>query len=633
MMGQIRAFAQTTFAKVLFAVLMVSFVAFGVRGVVTTATVQDQVLKAGDRPPVTSAGFKDRFNFFKAQVEQQNQQQISIQDAVAQDLDRHFLDELAAAESFGEMLDREGIRPDDKLIVAKLRTIPRFFNPITGAFDKAAYNQFLQQSNLTAAQADGELRDEIAERQFQAGMAAGLRSPLTYAAMQAAYLKEGRDFQWFVVGPSLLGPPVKPTDAQLNAFIKENGAQLMKPEMRQLSILHFSAAALAPTVTPSDADIQKRFDFEKDTLSTPEKRSFVQIPVKDPKSGGEIVAKLKAGADPALLAKQFGVQAVPYKDQPKAGVPDKGIANAAFALKPGETSGVVQGDLGQAAIRVFAITPRHDATLAEVKPKIEAEVRKAQSEEKVYQQVQKYSDAHSGGSDIAASAKTVGQAVIVLPPIAAKGVDIEGHSANLPPKVLAAAFSQPQGGESDPIDVGQGEYYVVHVDKVLPPALPTLDEIRPKLTQFFMLRDATLKLQAKAKDLAAAVTKGQNMADAAKSVGAAVSEAKGVLRNGGGQTYSNDLVGRIFLADAGQTLVGEDTKLGFVVAKVEKIVPADPKSIGPLILAQRDGVSKSLYDDIGQATRAAARVLVKPRVDYALARKSLGIEPQTAPAQ
>ena len=633
MMGQIRAFAQTTVAKALFAILMISFVAFGVRGVVTTATVQDQVLKAGGRAPITSNGFKDRFNFFKTQMEQQNQQQISIQDAVAQDLDRHFLDELANAESFGEMLNREGVRPSDQLIVAKLRTIPRFFNQITGAFDKTAYNQFLQQANLTPAQADEELRDEIAERQFQAGMAAGLRSPLVYAAMQAAYLKEGRDFQWFVVGPSLLGPPAKPTDAQLSAFIKEAGPQLMKPEMRQLSIVHFSAAALAPTLTPSDADIQKRFDFEKDTLSTPEKRSFVQIPVKDPKSGAEIAAKLKAGADPDLLAKHFGVQTVPYKDQPKAGVPDKGIANAAFALKSGETSGVVQGDLGPAVIRVFSITPGHDATLAEVKPKIEAEVRKAQSEEKVYQQVQKYGDTHSGGSDMAASAKVVGLPVTALPPIAAKGVDIQNHSANLPPKVLATAFSQPQGGESDPIDVGNGEYYVVHVDKVLPPALPTVDEIRPQLTQYFIMRDASTKLQAKAKDLAAAVTKGQSMADAAKSIGATVAEAKGVLRNGAGQAYSTDLVSRMFVADGGQTVVAQDTKLGFVVAKLEKVVPADPRGIGPLILAQRDGVSKSLYDDIGQATRAAARAMVKPRVDYALARKSLGIEPQTAPGQ
>ena len=634
MMGQIRAFAQTWFAKVLFAILMVSFVAFGVRGVVTTAGVHDQVLKAGGRPAIGAQGFKDRFNFYKAQIEQQNQTQLSMQDAIGHDLDRRVVDELAYSESFADMLNRDEVRPADQLIVDKLRTIPKFFNPITGAFDKAAYAQFLQQNNMTATQAEGELRDEIGERQFVSGMAAGLRSPLVYAAMQAAYLKEGRAFQWFVVGPKTLPPPVKPTDAQLNGFIKQNAAQLMKPEMRQLSVVHFSALALAPAVTPSDADIQKRFDFEKDTLSSPEKRSFIQIPIKDPKNGAEITAKLKAGADPNLLAKNFGVQPVLYKDQPRTGVPDKGVATAAFGLKAGETSGVIQGDLGQSVVRLFTVTPGHDVTLAEAKPKIEAEVRKAQAEEKAYQMVQKYGDAHNGGSDMAASAKIVGQPVTVLPPIIAKGVDLQGQPSNLPPKVLAAAFSQPQGGESDPIDLGQGDYYVVRVDKVLPPALPTLDEIRPKLTQFFILRDATTKLQAKAQALSAAIGKGQSMADAAKSVDATVADADAIQRNGGGQVYSNDLVGRVFAAAPGDVFVGEDTKLGYVVAKLVKIEPADPKALAPLILSQRDSVSKSLFDDLGQATRAAARALVKPHIDYALARKALGVDPsQTAPAQ
>jgi peptidyl-prolyl cis-trans isomerase D len=198
--------------------------------------------------------------------------------------------------------------------------------------------------------------------------------------------------------------------------------------------------------------------------------------------------------------------------------------------------------------------------------------------------------------------------------------------------VLQAAFSQPQGGETDPIDLGQGEYYVVHVDKVLPPALFTLDEIRPKLTQGFMLQEAATKLQAKAQALAAAVVKGQSLDDAAKSVGATTAEATGVLRNGADQTYSKDLVGRIFLAKPGEVVVAEDTKLGFVVAKLEKVVPADAATLAPLILQQRDQVSKSLFDDLGQATRVAARTLVKPHVDYVMARKALGVDMSQLPA-
>jgi hypothetical protein len=149
-----------------------------------------------------------------------------------------------------------------------------------------------------------------------------------------------------------------------------------------------------------------------------------------------------------------------------------------------------------------------------------------------------------------------------------------------------------------------------------------------------MLRDAATKLQARAQALAAAVTKGQSLADAAKTVGATPAEAANVLRNGGGPLYSSDLVSRIFLAKPGDVVVGEDTKLGFVVAKLEKVVPADAATLAPLILQQRDQVSKSLFDDIGQGARQAARNLVKPHVDYVKARQALGVDPsQLPPAQ
>ena len=632
MLAQIRAFAKSPVATVLLSILLVSFVIFGIRGVATQVGAADEVVKVGSRPPVTSQMFKDQFNYFKTQVEQQNQREISIQEAVANDLDRRAVDEIAISESFADLMAREGLRPSDQLVIDKLRANPRLFNPITGQFDKKIYAQLLEQNHVTAAQLEGGMKDEITERQFQAGLAGGLRAPLIYSALQAAYIKEGRNFKWFVVSPKILGPPVKPTDDQLNAFIKQNAARLTKPEMRQLSIVHFSAAALAATITPSDADIQKRFDFEKDTLSSPQKRSFVQIPVKDPSKGAEIAAKLKAGADPQLLAKTYGVQAVPYTDQPQAGVPDKGIAAAAFGLKAGETSGVVQGDLGPAVIRLFGVIPAHEASLQEARPKIEAEVKKANAESKVYELVQKYDDAHSGGSDLTASAKTVGQTVAVLAPITAQGGDIEGHPANLPPKVLQAAFSLPQGAETEsPLDVGQGEYYAVHVDKVLPPAVFTLDEIRPKLIQTFMLRDAATKLQAKAQALSAAVSKGQSLEDAAKTVGATTAEATGILRSGADQSYSKDLIGRIFLAKPGDVVVAEDTRLGFVVAKLEKMVPADPASLAPLIVQQRDQVSKSLFDDMGVATRNAARAMAKPHLDYAMARKALGVDPKQLP--
>ena len=42
-------------------------------------------------------------------------------------------------------------------------------------------------------------------------------------------------------------------------------------------------------------------------------------------------------------------------------------------------------------------------------------------------------------------------------------------------------------------------------------------------------------------------------------------------------------------------------------------------------------MTKSLFDDVGQATRTAARNLVKPHIDYARARQALGVDVSQLP--
>lgn len=632
MLAQIRAFAKSPVANVLLVILLISFVIFGVRGVSTSVGASDDVVKAGGRTAITSQMFRDRFNFLKQRLEQQRQQPITLQEALQNDVDRRLADELGAEESLAEMLNRIGVRVSDELVAQKLRTIPAFFNPITGAFDKNAYLRLLAQNNMTPLQAEGEIRDEIAQQQFETGMVAGLKAPLTYAAVQAAFLREGRDFSYFSVDPKVLGPPIKPTDAQLNGFIKENAARLMKPEERVLSYVRFSADLLAPTLTIPDADLQKRFAFEKDALSSPEKRTFQQIAVKDQAMASTVAARLKSGADPAAVAKSLGLTAIPFVDQPKAAVPDREVADAAFSMKPGETSGAIKGDLGLSVIHLSAVTPGHAATFAEARPKIEAEARKSAASDKAYQLVQKFDDLRGQGMDLAAAAKAVGATVATTPPVSSKGVDAEGKPLALPPKVLQAAFTATAGQTTDPVNAGGADYYVVHVDKVLPPALPTLDEIRPKLTQFFVLRDTAQKLQARAEALAAAIRKGESLEAAAKSVGASVSTAKNVTRNEA-RTYSTDLVGKVFAAKTGAVVTGEDTRLAYVVARVDKVDPADPNSLAPITLALENQTTKSLYQDLGDDVRIAARALVKPRIDYARARKAVGGDAGGTPTQ
>ncbi|HTI66775.1 MAG TPA: peptidyl-prolyl cis-trans isomerase [Caulobacteraceae bacterium] len=634
MLAQIRAFAKSPIAMGILGLLVLSFLVFGIGDVFRNGSIKDSVVQAGSRS-VSSPQFKQRFDSFKKQIEtqQNNGQPITVEQAAAAGIDKALVDQLAVSESLAELFRRIGLIPSDKLVVSELRKNPSFFDQVTGKFDRPTYQARLQGAGMTEPEFEGVLRDETAQTHFVSGLASGLVVPRTYLASLATYAREGRDFTAFTLPPTVAGPADRPTDADLAAYVKANAPIFTKPELRTFTLVRFSPSLLAPTLKIDEAAVQKRFDFEKDTLSLPETRSFVQVPVKDAAAAAQAVARLKAGEDPAAVAKGLGVQTVAYVDVPKTGVSDRKIADAAFALKAGDVAGPVQGSLGLQVLKVTKADPGHKATLEEARPKIEAEVRKDAATEKVYELVQKYEDARSGGATLAEAAAKVGAQAIPVPvPITAQGADLAGRSLNAPPKLMQSVFSLPEKGESDVLDLGEGEYAAVRVDKVMPSGLASLDEVRTAATQRYILEGMTKRIKAKADEIEARIKKGEPMAQAAASVGAKLEEAKAVRRDAAGKAYSNDLVSKIFQAKPGQVVVGQGNQLGYVVARLDRVVPPVAAELVPLMDQQAANFRNSVFDDVSEAARNAARAEVKPKVDYNRARTAIGLEAQAPPA-
>lgn len=626
-----RKFAKSPFAVGLFGLLLISFAVFGISDVFKAGPTRDAVVQAGSRS-IGAAQYKQMFDNYRKQLEQQNQGQPVTQDeAVANGVDRRLLENMAYTESFAALVTKLGLLPSDEQVVEEIRKSASFFDPISGRFDRTIYQQRLQENGLTEAQFENLLRDDIAQNQLVSALAAGLSAPRTYAAVLSTVAREGRNIQWFAVLPSMVSPPAPPTDAQLTAFIAANAARFTKPETRMITVVPFSAATIAQTLPVNQADVQKRFDFEKDSLSTPEKRTFVQISAKNAAAANDAVARLRRGEDPAAVARAGGVEPVVYADAPKTAVSDRVVADAAFTMGEGEVRGPIQGSLGITVVKVEKVTPAKVVQLDEVRARIEGEVRRDAAVEKVYEQVQKYEEARTGGASLAEAAKTVGAPIITIPvPMTAQGQTLDGQQGNFPAPLLQAAFSLPQGGESDVQDGGQGEYYAVRVDKVTPSAVATLAEVKAPATQGYMITEMSKRMTAKGEELAARVRKGEAVDAVARSIGAPATRGADVRRDGAGQPLSQPVLGAVFGAKSGQTVVVPDEKLGVVVAKVEGVVSGDPAELAPAVAQQTEALRTTLFNDLGYAARNAARDTIKPKVDYALARTALGLEPLPA---
>ena len=624
MLAFFRALAKNKILGILLGIpLLIGVMSIGsVRQDVAGVFTRDAVIKSGSRV-YTSADFKREFEAYRNQSQQQGQP-ITAELAVSQGLDQRMLQAMAERESASEALTRLNVAPSDKLVIDQIAKIQAFFDPISGKFDQKTYVARLQENGLVPKTFEKNLRDELAYNHFAAGLASGLRAPRIYGALTGLFAYEQHNLSLFAINPKLLGPEPNPTDAELTKLMKDNAAQLTDPEMRTLTVVKFSAQAIAPSQTADPAEIKKRFDFRKDTLSAQESRTLVQISTKTPEQAADVSAKLGKGFDPAGVARSVGAEPLNYANAVKAAIADPRVADAAFALKEGEVSKPIQGQLGWAVVKVLKVTPGHTVTFEEVEPQIAQEVKTEAAANKATDLAQKYQDAHEKGSTLAEAAKKVGAEAVTLGPVSSQGMDADGMPlASVTPRMVKEAFALPQGGETDAVQDSKGEYFALRVDKIIPPALPTLEKLRPKLTQFFLQREMSRRMDAKLNELAARVRKGETPEAVAQSIGSAVTKLS-ITRTQAQQSKNlqPEQISKIFSAKSGEVIT-----TGAVVAKIDSITPPPAGVIAATMTGGQQQLSRSVFEELQQESRAWAKSQVKPKVNLALARQAIGVQP------
>jgi peptidyl-prolyl cis-trans isomerase D len=633
MTGSLRSTARNPVAIALMGLLILVFLILGVGGGgrfpdAFRGSRADSVVTAGGHATSTS-DFRRIWEQQKQRIQEQNKQTFTNEFLVQNGADQELLSQIALDDAQTEMLARAGIVPDPSLIDAQIRQIPVAFDRVTGKFSERQFTEFLASQGLTPRQAQADLGDELAQRHFAYAAAAGFKAPRAFAALSAIAALQNRDVSYFVLEPKAVVQPLPPTDAQLLAFEKQHAAQLTRPEMRVISLARFSAAALAPTVTVSDADIQKEFDARKASLSTPETRTVIQIPVKTAAEGQTAAQRLTKGEDPAAIARSLGVEPVIYDNRPRTGIADGKLAAAAFAMKEGQVAGPVQGDLGLAAVKVSKITAATTPTLASARAKIEADLKAKAAQNKAYELSQKFDDARQSGASVADAAQKAGAPAMTVGPFTATGVDGLGRPiTDINDKIAKAAFAMHAGEDSDIQDAGPGEYYAFKVDKVIAPSVPPLDEIRPQLTEAYMREQLGNALRAKANALIAQIKQGKSMDEAAASVGSTVTHQQS-LQLVKAQQYQ--ALGREFLSQLfGQkpgALFGAGAPNGVFIARLDAIRPGDTTQTAQFLGAIEPRVSQDYLRDLVTNAKVAAEKAVGVNVNLPLARQALGVDP------
>ncbi len=380
------------FQFILVLLIFPSFVFFGIQGYSRFSNAETQaVAKVGGRD-ITQVEWD---NAHRNQIERIRRQMptVDIKLLDTPELRRQTLESLLRDDVLAVAAVKMHLSITDARLQRLFATDPQFAflrNP-----DGSINKDILAAQGMSSEAFAQRLRQDLSSRQVQQGLIGTVFAPAsaTAAALDSMFQQRDVQIQRFDTQDYLA--KANPTDADVEAYYKDpaHAAEFQAPEQANIEYVVLDVEALKKGISVPVDDLRKYYDENAARYGTPEERRASHILIKAEKSASAAErAKAKATAE-TLLAEvrknpaQFAELARKNSQDPgsaaKGGDLDffgrgamvKPFEDAAFGLKTGEISGVVESDFGYHIIQVTGARGGDKRSFDAVRPEIENEVR------------------------------------------------------------------------------------------------------------------------------------------------------------------------------------------------------------------------------------------------------------------
>jgi peptidyl-prolyl cis-trans isomerase D len=611
-------------------------------GLLVTGGTQTDLLGSLQAPKVVSAGdrslspqeFRTEMDRRLEQLQAEQRRAITYEELFAQASLTTVLKGRAEELAFYAWAWKAGVRPGNELILRQIRAIPAFFDPVTNQFDEKLYEARLAEAKMTPALLEQEARDQYSRAHYGSALVAGMRLPRIYGAVIANHTQQTRDGRWFLLTQAMAGTAGRPTDAQLTSFMSQNTAQLRLPELRSGALVGFSSPA-DQNLPITEEKIQERFEFRKDALSLPERRTFTTLTAPTQAAAERIAAALRAGQAPAAVGEANNLQAAEFADTPRSAISDPAVAGAVFGLNVDGVSAPVQARVGFVVAKVTGITPGREVTLNDVREQIVEELRGQEIRAAIARRVEAFEAARRGGKSLDDAVREVGAVMVPVPAVSREGRTRGGEQLGVPAEVLEEMWKLAKGRTGEVISAGEGRYFVVRVDDVIPAAMPRLDDVREELTQAWTARENVRLLSARSDALVARLRAGEDIAAVAASVGATVTSRAGVRQDQETMAQlGQGVMTGLFSTERGQPFAQPQSRDSLAIGRVERVTAPTAALAADEAQQWRARLGQAAADPLFAAGVTASAERMKASYDEELARQALGLTaPPAAPAQ
>ncbi|WP_312816565.1 peptidylprolyl isomerase [Atlantibacter subterraneus] len=408
MMDNLRTAANSVVLKIIFGIIIVSFILTGVSG----------YLIGGNNNYAAKVNGQEigRAQFENAVASERNRQQQQLGDqfselaanenymkAMRQQVLSRMIDE-ALLDQYAKKL---GLGISDEQIKQAIFKEPAFQS--NGKFDNARYTAVINNIGMTPDQYAQSLRNQLMTQQLINAIVGTDFMLANETDELAALVAQQRVVREATIDVAALAAKQTVTDAEVNGFYEQNKNRFIAPEQFRVSYIKLDAAAMNESV--SDEEIQAWYDEHQDQYGQPQRNRYSIIQTKTEDEAKAVLDALKAGSDFATLAKEKSADIISARNGGDMGwledatTPDE--LKTAGLKEKGQLSGVIKSSVGFLVARLDDVQPAKVKPLSEVRDAIAEKVKQEKGVTAFFALQQKVSDAASNDNESLAGAEQV----------------------------------------------------------------------------------------------------------------------------------------------------------------------------------------------------------------------------------
>lgn len=444
-------------------------------------------------------------------------------------IDQRIVQQMIEEEAALVEAQKLGIRASDQEVQERIKSLPYFQE--NGQFiGETRYRQMLEAANppLRPDEFEDQVRRSVIVEKLQAALTDWIA--VTDTEVDAEFKRRNEKVKLSVVSfpADKYRGSVAASDAEIAAEFEANKNTYRIPEKRRVKYAAIDTQAIRERTQVTAQDIQRHYEDNQQQYSTPEQVRASHILFKTEgkddaavkKQAEDVLAQVKApGADFAKLANQYTEEEVGETrggdlDFFERGRMAKEFEDAAFALQPGQISGVVKSPFGYHIIKVTDRKPASKRSLEEVRAQIEDQIKWERAQNEAQRIVDDVAPLLKKPSDFDTAAKsrglTVGESGFF-------GREEPITGIGMAPAVAQRAFDLKEGEVSEAIRTPQGFAFIT-LTGTQAARVPALEEVKARVREDVVKKKAIEAARQSAAALAPKLKSG-DFAAAAKAGG------------------------------------------------------------------------------------------------------------------